>query len=56
VGFLDKKHGEDTDFAVRLYNQRLLMCEASVRKPLYFYYFKTKTTATPCTPHKTGTS
>ena len=46
VGFLNKKHGEDTDFAHRLHKLRLLMCEASVRKPLYFYYFKSKSQST----------
>ena len=39
VGFVSKNHGEDTQFANKLNELRLITKEASVRKPLYFYYF-----------------
>ena len=42
IGFTKKNHGEDTDFAMRLHNADLLWNEASVRKTLYHYYFRSK--------------
>ena len=42
IGFTNKSHGEDTDFATNLYKARLLQNEAQVRKPLYIYQFVPK--------------
>jgi hypothetical protein len=39
VGFVSKNHGEDTEFAKKLNELRLITSEACVRKCLYHYYF-----------------
>lgn len=48
VGFVSKNHGEDTEFAHKLNDLRLITSEACVRKPLYHYKFiEKKPTQTP---------
>ena len=42
IGFTKKNHGEDTDFAMNLHKADLLWNEASVRKPLYHYDFRSQ--------------
>lgn len=39
IGFLSCNHGEDTDFAMKLCQSKLLQTEGQVQEPIYHYFF-----------------
>ena len=42
VGFGNKSHGEDTDFALKLNEMQLLKKEEMINHPIYFYKYQRK--------------